>query len=125
MLSTRKFLEQFIAFSALFMAVIISMFFLLVKDYAVEYVAGSASCLIGIMLMKKIASTKWPGFLDVPWYKTALPIYGAIFGLALSLLGVLSKINGGSAAIAFALPASLGTALYDYAKIIHEEGVGK
>ncbi|RAS21085.1 hypothetical protein [Paraburkholderia bryophila] len=107
------------------MAVIISMFFLLVKDYAVEYVAGSASCLIGIMLMKKIASTKWPGFLDVPWYKTALPIYGAIFGLALSLLGVLSKINGGSAAIAFALPASLGTALYDYAKIIHEEGVGK
>lgn len=107
------------------MVIIISMFFLLAENYAIDYVTGSAMCLTGIIFLKKIASKKWPGFLNIPWYKTDLPIYGALFGLALSLLGILSKINGGSAAIAFALPASLGTALYDYAKIVHEEDKGK
>ncbi|MFM0645059.1 hypothetical protein PQR14_12080 [Paraburkholderia bryophila] len=100
------------------------MFFLLAEDYAIDYVTGSALCLISIIFLRKIASKKWPGFLNIPWYKTDLPIYGALFGLALSLLGILSKMNGGTAAIAFALPASLGTALYDYVKIFHEKDKG-
>ncbi|WP_157634178.1 hypothetical protein [Burkholderia ubonensis] len=114
MISSIYFHKSYLIINTAAWLIFISLFWLFSKDYAIDYSFGGIAAMAGVALFCHFSKRHQERVDAILYYPKFLLISASVITIFFCAIGLMSKINGGSAAFSFALPTMLGRIGYDY-----------
>lgn len=114
MISSINFHKSYLAINSLAWVVFISLFWIFSKDYAIDYTFGGIAAMVSVALLCHLSKRHQERVDAILYYPRFLLISASAITIFLCAIGLISKINGGSATFSFVLPTMLGRIGYDY-----------